>query len=83
MVADGSPWEMGTLGSIGAVPGWPGQAAFPPQPMISQIRAVLERYRQAGGRVEMELFQGSGHGPHIDAAERWRARFFGFLDTVA
>ena len=23
VVADGSPWEMGTLGSLGAVPGWP------------------------------------------------------------
>jgi pimeloyl-ACP methyl ester carboxylesterase len=83
VVADGSPWEMGTLGSIGAVPGWPGEVAFPPQPMITQIRAVLERYRHAGGRVEMELFHGSGHGPHIDAAERWRALFFGFLDAVA
>ena len=82
VVADGSPWEMGTLGSTGAVPGWPGEAAFPPQPMVTQIRMVLERYRQAGGRVHTELFQGSGHGPHIDAADRWRALFFGFLDTV-
>jgi hypothetical protein len=74
---------MGTLGSTGAIPGWPGEAAFPPQPMVTQIRMVLERYRQAGGRVHTEPFQGSGHGPHIDAADRWRALFFGFLDTVA
>lgn len=25
VVADGSPWEMGTLGAAGHVPGWPGQ----------------------------------------------------------
>ena len=34
VVADGSPWEMGTLGSLGAVPGWPGEEVFPPQPMV-------------------------------------------------
>jgi pimeloyl-ACP methyl ester carboxylesterase len=83
VVADGAPWEMGTLGSLGQVPGWPGEAAFPPQPMVGQIRAVLERYAAAGGRVETEMFEGSGHFPPIDAAERWRARFFAFLESVA
>ena len=82
VVADGSPWEMGKLGSLGAVPGWPGEDVFPPQPMVSQIRAVLERYRDAGGRAEMETFEGSGHFPPIDAAERWSALFFGFLRSV-
>src|SRR3954469_16450791 len=44
VVADGSPWEMGTLGQLGAIPGWPGPDVFPPQPMIAQIRAVLTEY---------------------------------------
>jgi pimeloyl-ACP methyl ester carboxylesterase len=79
VVADGSPWEMGTLGSLGAVPGWPGAEHFPPQPMVAQIRTVLERYREAGGRAEIELFEGSGHFPPIDAAERWSELFFDFL----
>lgn len=83
VVADGSPWEMGTLGKAGVVPGWPGDEVFPPQPMVSQIRAVLERYREAGGRVEMEMFDGSGHFPVADAADAWRARFFGFLASIA
>jgi pimeloyl-ACP methyl ester carboxylesterase len=82
VVADGSAWEMGTLGKMGAVPGWPGEEAFPPQPMVTQIRTVLERYRDAGGRVQMELFEGSGHCPAIDAAERWTALFFAFLDSA-
>jgi len=82
VVADGSPWEMGTLGKAGAIPDWPGEAVFPPQPMVSQIRAVLARYREAGGRVESEWFEGSGHFPPIDAAERWTATFFGFLGSV-
>jgi pimeloyl-ACP methyl ester carboxylesterase len=82
VVADGSPWEMGTLGQLGAVPGWPGEQAFAPQPMVSQIRALLERYADRGGRVESERFEGSGHFPPIDAPDRWSARFFGFLETV-
>ena len=47
VVADGSPWEMGTLGQLGVVPGWPGEEVFPPQPMVCQIRSVLQRYRDA------------------------------------
>jgi len=82
VIADGSPWEMGTLGQLGAIPGWPGPEVFPPQPMVAQIRAVLERYAAAGGRVETELFEGSGHCPAFDERERWSARFFGFLESV-
>lgn len=82
VVADGSAWEMGTLGKIGIVPGWPGEEVFPPQPMVSQIRMVLERYQAAGGRVQMEMLEGSGHGPHFDHAARWSELFFGFLQSV-
>ncbi len=82
VISDTSAWEIGTLGSLGVVPGWPGVDAFPPQPMIAQIRAVLERYREAGGRVETELFEGSGHCPAIDARERWTAVFLAFLDSL-
>jgi hypothetical protein len=74
---------MGTLGALGAVPGWPGEDAFPPQPMVAQIRGALERYAAAGGRVETEMFAGSGHFPAIDAAARWSARFFAFVESVA
>lgn len=79
VVADGSPWEMGTLGQLGLVPGWPGEDAYPPQPMVTQIRAVLDRYAAAGGTVRTQMFDGSGHGPHIDAPERWRDAFFDFV----
>jgi pimeloyl-ACP methyl ester carboxylesterase len=82
VVADGSAWEMGTLGKMGQVPGWPGEEAFPPQPMVTQIRMLLGRYLEAGGRVEVHMFEGSGHGPHVDAAERWSDLFFGFLDSA-
>lgn len=83
VVADGSALELGTLGAAGSVPGWPGEDVFPAQPMVTQIRTVLERYRDAGGRVEMEILEGSGHGPHVDAAPRWSSTFFAFLDSVS
>ena len=82
VVADGSAWEMGTLGQAGFVPGWPGAEVFPSQLMVTQIRDVLEQYREAGGRVVMEMFEGSGHGPHFDAARSWSETFFDFLASV-
>src|SRR5438045_1301985 len=79
VVVDGSAWEMGTLGKLGYVTGWPGEEIFPPQPMVTQIRNVLEEHRRRGGRVEMELVEGPGHGPLFDAADRWSDGFFKFL----
>jgi pimeloyl-ACP methyl ester carboxylesterase len=82
VVADGSAWEMGTLGKLGVVPGWPGEDVFPPQLMVTQIRNVLGRYRDSGGQVQIEMFEGSGHGPLFDAAERWSEIFFAFLASA-
>ncbi len=83
VVADGSPLEMGTLGASGTVPGWPGAEVFPPQPMVGQIRAVLERYAAAGGTVRTEMFDGSGHGPFLDAPKQWVAVLSAFLAEIA
>lgn len=83
VVADGSAWEMGTLGQMGAVPGWPGAEVFPPQPMVTQIRDVLEAYAERGGRVRIEMFEGSGHGPIFDAADRWASVFWEHIRSSA
>src|SRR4051812_16194424 len=82
VVADGSPWEMGTLGSLGMIPGWPGEEHFPPQLMVTQIRTVLREYEARGGRVQMSIYEGSGHSPPLDARERWEAEFFTFLEAA-
>ena len=66
IVGDASLFDLAQLGKLGAVPGWPGEDACPPQPMVSQTRAVLERYAAAGGAfTEVEL-AGCGHSPHIE-----------------
>jgi pimeloyl-ACP methyl ester carboxylesterase len=80
VVADGSPWEINTLGSLGAVPGWPGEETCPPQPMVTQTRAVLDRYQAAGGNYREVVFEGSGHGPHVDAADHFREVLYAFLN---
>jgi hypothetical protein len=35
-----------------------------------------------GGRVRMEMFEGSGHGPVVDAADRWAKLFFEFVASA-
>ncbi len=83
VVSDNSMFEMGTLGKLGAVPGWPGEEEHPPQPMVQQIDHVLDRYAEAGGTVRKEMFEGSGHGPHIDAEEAWLSVFEDFLASAS
>ena len=83
VIQDGSAWDMATLGKMGIIPGWPGEVTYPAQPMVSQIRAILDRYRSGGGRVETEMFEGSGHFPVADAADRFREVFFRFLASTA
>jgi pimeloyl-ACP methyl ester carboxylesterase len=66
VVGNASMFDLAQLGKLGAVPGWPGDEDCPPQPMVTQTRAVLERYAAAGGAfTEVEL-DGCGHSPHIE-----------------
>jgi pimeloyl-ACP methyl ester carboxylesterase len=69
VISDASLFDFGQLGKLGAVPGWPGEGVYPPQPMIGQIRAVLERYRANGGRFQEAVLERGGHGPLIERAE--------------
>lgn len=82
VVSDNSGWDMGSLGQLGVVPGWPGADVYPPQPMVGQIRKVLEDYQTAGGEVRFEMIEGAAHGPHVDHAAEWNAIFLDFLAGV-
>ena len=70
IVSDHSALDFGQLGSDGVIPGWP-SAEFPPQPMVSQIRAMLGRGEEAGGTVVEAIFKGSGHSPHLEQPKRF------------
>ena len=75
IVSDTSLSEIGNLGKIGAVPGWPGDDVHPPQPMISQTRAVLEKYAANGGEYREVRFEETGHTPYLEHPERFMREF--------
>lgn len=66
IVSDASFFDLNHLGALGVIPGWPGEDVAPAQPMVSQTRDVLERYRDAGGEfTELELAD-CGHSPQLE-----------------
>lgn len=79
IVSDTSLFDFGYLGMLGVIPGWPGETVYPPQPMVSQTRSVLERYRAAGGRYQEEVIPGAGHTPYLERPEIFQEIFHAFL----
>lgn len=76
IVSDVSMFDLAQLGRLGAVPGYPGEEVCPTQPMVSQLRAVLQR---AGGEVTELVYEGCGHSPHLEAPQRFAADVRQFL----
>ena len=66
IVADQSLFDLGFLGQLGAVPGWPGADVYPAQPMVSQVRLVLDNYQANGGHYSEIILADCGHSPHIE-----------------
>jgi len=81
MVSNAAATDIAALGALGLVPGWPGPDDSPPQPMLDQIRAVLERYETNGGRVRQEVIAGAGHCPSLEKPQEFNALFHEFLAT--
>lgn len=75
IVSDNSMFDVGTLGKAGAIPGYPGEVVFPPQPMIGQTRVVLEKYAEAGGSFEEVVFENCGHSPYIEMPDEFNKQF--------
>jgi pimeloyl-ACP methyl ester carboxylesterase len=66
IVSDASLFDLNQLGKLGAIPGWPGDDVAAPQPMVTQTRAVLDRYAAAGGRYREIALESCGHSPHLE-----------------
>jgi pimeloyl-ACP methyl ester carboxylesterase len=73
IVSDTSLFDLAYLGSLGLVPDWPGLDSCPPQPMVGQTRAVLERYAAAGGSYREIVYADCGHSPHIERPAEFAA----------
>lgn len=73
IVSDTSMFDLAYLGQLGVLPDWPGPDTHPPQPMVTQTRAVLDRYAGAGGSYEEVVIANTGHSPHIEAPAEFAA----------
>jgi pimeloyl-ACP methyl ester carboxylesterase len=82
IVSDMSLFDFGTLGQMELVPGWPGADVFPPQPMVSQMRAVLDKYQENGGQYTEVAIADAGHSPLIEKPEEFRQALVAFLEDV-
>jgi pimeloyl-ACP methyl ester carboxylesterase len=80
VVSNNAMWDIAALGALGFVPGWPGPEDCPPQPMLEQIRTVLEAYEEKGGSYEEEVIPDAGHTPFIEKPDEFNALFHGFLE---
>ena len=79
IVSDTSFFDFGFLGQLGFVPGWPGMEVYPPQPMVSQLRHLLETYQAQGGAYSEVVLTECGHSPHIEKPEEFRSALLPFL----
>jgi pimeloyl-ACP methyl ester carboxylesterase len=82
IVGDQSLFDMGTLGALGAIPGWPGADVYPSQPMVGQTRYVLEQYQANGGQFQEVVFENCGHTPYIEKPAEFNSLFHQHLQTT-
>jgi pimeloyl-ACP methyl ester carboxylesterase len=83
VVSDTAASDPGFLGRLGLLPGWPGEEDYPPQPMIAQIRKVLEKYAEAGGHFQEVVIEDSGHVPFLEKPEEFNQVFHEHLANFA
>lgn len=75
IISNRSLSDLAVLGEIGLIAGWPGASTYPPQPMVDQMRYVLEQYRQNGGRYREVVMKNTGHSPFLERPDE----FLGYL----
>ena len=79
IVSDNSLFDLGTHGALGNMPNYPGKDVFPPQPMVSQTRYVLEKYQENGGKFSETVIEDCGHTPFIEKADEFNKTWHSFL----
>jgi pimeloyl-ACP methyl ester carboxylesterase len=74
--------DPGTWGPTGRLPGYPGPEAYPPQPMMDQIRKMLDDYARSGGTYAEVAISDSGHVPFITHPDEFNRVFHAHLDKT-
>lgn len=82
-VSDSAMADPGTLGKMGVISGWPGEDAYPSQPMLRQTRAVLENYKNAGGSFTEIVIEDAAHVPYIDNPDAFNEIFHTHLKNAS
>ena len=75
VVSDTAASDPGLLGRMGLLPGWPGEENYPPQPMLGQTRAILEKYAATGGSYKEVIIEDTGHVPFIEKPGEFNKAF--------
>ncbi|MGF1506621.1 MAG: alpha/beta fold hydrolase [Anaerolineae bacterium] len=78
-VSDTAAADPGTLGASGLLPHWPGAEVYPPQPMLAQTRAVLDRY---GTTIKEVVIEQTGHTPYLENPEAFNRAFHEHLTQI-
>ena len=82
VISDNAAADFGTLGKMGVVENWPGEEVYPPQPMVAQMRQVLERYRVAGGDYRERVMRDVGHSPFLEKPAVFLRHYTEFLRRI-
>jgi pimeloyl-ACP methyl ester carboxylesterase len=80
-VSDTAASDPGYLGRMGLLPGWPGEEAYPPQPMLKQTRSFLERYAGSGGNYKEVVIEISGHVPFLEKPQEFNQVFHAHISA--
>ncbi len=81
IVSDNSMFDFAALGAMGFVPGWPGAEECPPQPMLQQLRSVLDKYDANGGSYKEVVIEDAGYSPFIEKPEAFAKAFHAHLEA--
>jgi len=78
-ISNSAASDPGTWGPTGLLPGYPGTKVYPAQPMMDQIRMVLDDYASSGGTYQEVAVEGSGHVPFISHPGEFNCAFHAHL----
>jgi pimeloyl-ACP methyl ester carboxylesterase len=81
-VSNSAASDPGTWGPDGLLPGFPGSEQYPPQPMMDQIRTLLDDYEKNGGSYREVAVEGSGHVPFMSHPAEFNRAFHEHLERT-
>lgn len=79
-VSNNAASDPATRGQAGLLEGYPGPETYPPQPMMKQIRKVLDDYSSQGGAYEEVSISDSGHVPFMSHPDEFNRFFHAHLE---